>query len=322
MLTELNKVLEINIARLFLVEVYDKLNWPEMAFEHYKVYNRIKDSIQSVQKANSLAYYQTLYETEKRDKKIKEQDAQLMLVEEHNKRKTIILWSVVFILVGLFCLIYLWRSRRFSQNKVQLQKVFAQDLIRNIEDERKRISSELHDSVGQNLLLIKKQTLSGSEKANDTVLINNTIDEVRNISQSLHTFRFEQLGLIDSIKDTVDNFQKNSEIFYSVDFDVEDITISKDKEIFLYRMIQECLNNVEKHLKAKACVVSNKEKSDAFIFEVKDNGVGFNVSENSESPNSLGMKTLKERAKIISGTLNIISEKGKGTTVQIKVPKK
>lgn len=321
MVKALNKILEINQAHLFLANVYEKLNKDEAAFAHYKVYNTIKDSIQSVQKANSLAYYQTLYETAKRDEKIKEQDNQLLLSEEQNKRKTIVLWSVVLILLSLFFVIYLWRSRRFSQNKVHLQKVFAEDLIRNIEAERKRISSELHDSVGQNLLLIRNQALSGSEKNKNTVLIDNTIDEVRSISQSLHPFRFEQLGLIDSIKDTLDNFQKNSEIFYSVDFDVENITISKDKEIFIYRMIQECLNNVEKHSKAKACVVSNKEESENLIFQVKDNGIGFNVSENSELKYSLGMKTLKERAQIINGTLTIISEIGKGTIVEIKVPK-
>ncbi len=316
-----NKILEIKDAQLFLANVYEKLNKLDLAFSHYKIYNKIEDSIQSVQKTRALAYYQTLYETAKRDKKIKEQDTQLLLHKEQSKRKTLTWWSVVFILLGFFSVIYLWRSRKFSQNKAHLQEAFAQDLMRDIEEERKRISSELHDSIGQNLLLIKNQALSDPKKIADIVLIDNTIDEVRNISQNLHPFRFEQLGLIKSIKDTVDNFQKNSDIFYSVDFDVENIDISKDKEIFVYRMIQECLNNVEKHSKAHACIVSNEEKPDMIIFKVKDNGVGFDISENSILPNSLGMKTLKERAQIIKGSLEIISEKGKGTTVQIKVPK-
>lgn len=316
-----NKILEIRDAQLFLANVYEKLDKPDLAFSHYKVYNKIEDSIQSVQKTRTFAYYQTLYETAKRDKKIKEQDVQILLLDEQGKRRKLLLWSVVFILIGLFAIIYLWRSRRFSRNKAQLQKVFAQDLIRNIEAEHKRISSELHDSIGQNLLLIKNQALSSSEKTKDTVLIDYTIDEVRNISQSLHPFRFEQLGLINSIKDTIDNFQKNSEIFYSEDIDIENLDISTDNEIFVYRMIQECLNNVEKHSQAKACIVSVEEKPDAFIFQVKDNGVGFNVSESSESLNSLGMKTLRERAQIINGSLRIDSEKGKGTTVRIKVPK-
>ncbi len=320
-LSSSNKILEIKDAEEFLSKVYEKLNKPALAYAHYKAYNKIKDSIQSVQKTKTLAYYQTLYETAKRDNKIKEQDIKIVLLNEHNKRRTLLLWSLVFILIGVFAVIYLWRSRKFSRNKAHLQKVFAQDLIRNIEEERKRISSELHDSIGQNLLLIKNEVLSDSEKIRNTVLIDNTIDEVRNISQRLHPFRFEKLGLIDSIKDTIDTFQKNSEIFYSEEIDVENLSISKDKEIFVYRMIQESLNNVEKHSQAKACMVSVEEKSDAIIFQIKDNGVGFDVSENSESLTSLGMKTLKERAQIINGSLNIVSEKGKGTTVQIIVPK-
>lgn len=321
LLSRNNKILEIRDGQLFLATVYEKLNRLDLAFAHYKVYNKIEDSIQSVQKTKTLAYYQTLYETAKRDKKIEEQDSQIVLHEEQDKRKTMLLWSVVVVLLGLFTIIYLWRSRKYSRNKEHLQKIFAQDLIRNIEAERKRISSELHDSVGQNLLLIKNEVLSDSEKTKDTVLIDNTIDEVRNISQRLHPFRFEQLGLIESIRDTIDTFQKNSEIFYSEEIDVESLPISKNNEIFVYRMIQESLNNVEKHSQAKACIVSVEEKPDAVLFQIKDNGIGFDVSENSQSLNSLGMKTLKERAQIINASLSIDSGKGKGTTVQIKVPK-
>ncbi len=320
-LTASNKIVETKDAQLFLANVYEKLNKPALAFSHYKTFKKIEDSIQSVQKVKSLAYYQTLYETGKRDQKIKEQDTQIMLHAEQNKRKTQLFWSAAFILIGLFTIIYLYRSRKFSRKKTHLQKVFAQDLIRNIEAERKRISGELHDSVGQNLLLIKNEVLSDSEKMKDTVLIDNTIDELRNISQRLHPFRFEKLGLIASIKDTIDTFQKNSEIFYSEEINAESLPISKDKEIFVYRMFQESLNNVEKHSQAKACIVSVEEMPNAILFQIKDNGVGFDVSENSELLDSLGMKTLKERAQIINASLSVVSVKGKGTTVKIKVPK-
>ena len=73
---------------------------------------------------------------------------------------------------------------------------FAQDLIRNVETERKRISSELHDSVGQSLLLIKNKVFIDNGQNQDTKIIDDTIDEVRNISQRLHPFQFEKLGLL------------------------------------------------------------------------------------------------------------------------------
>jgi len=307
-------------AQEFLSNVYENLNLPSQAFLYYKAAKKIEDSIQSVQKIKALAYYQTLYETAKRDQKIKEQNGKIILLDEQNKRKKQTLWFGGLILIALFSIVFLWRSRRFSLKKAQLQKVFAQDLIRNVETERKRISSELHDSVGQSLLLIKNKVFLNNGQNQDTKIIDDTIDEVRNISQSLHPFQFEKLGLLASIKNTVESFQKSSNIFYSEDIDIEHLNISKDKEIFIFRMIQECLNNVEKHSKAKACNIIVKNLNDSVLFQIKDNGIGFDVSENSEILNSLGLKTLKERTQIIGAQLSINSTKGKGTTIQIKVP--
>ena len=307
-------------AQEFLSNVYENLNLPSQAFSYYKAAKKIEDSIQSVQKIKALAYYQTLYETAKRDQKIKEQNGKIILLDEQNKRKKQTLWFGGLILIALFSIVFLWRSRRFSLKKAQLQKVFAQDLIRNVETERKRISSELHDSVGQSLLLIKNKVFLNNGQNQDTKIIDDTIDEVRNISQSLHPFQFEKLGLLASIKNTVESFQKSSNIFYSEDIDIEHLNISKDKEIFIFRMIQECLNNVEKHSKAKACNIIVENLNDSVLFQIKDNGIGFDVSENSEILNSLGLKTLKERTQIIGAQLSINSTKGKGTTIQIKVP--
>lgn len=158
-------------------------------------------------------------------------------------------------------------------------------------------------------------------QSQDTKIIDDTINEVRHISQSLHPFQFEKLGLLASIKNTIENFQKHSDIFYSETINVENIEISKDKEIFVFRMLQECLNNVEKHSQAKACNITIEDSNTSVLFQVKDNGIGFDVSESNEILNSLGLKTLKERAQIIGAQLSIDSTKGKGTTVQIKVLK-
>ncbi|WP_338731006.1 tetratricopeptide repeat-containing sensor histidine kinase [Mangrovimonas cancribranchiae] len=322
MLIKTNDINTIQKAEEFLGKVYEALNKPKQSLTHYKVSQHILDSIKSVQKTKALAYYQTLYETEKRDQKIKLQNSKITLLDEQNKRKKQLLWFGGLSLVALFIILYLWRSNKFSKRKAKLEKAFAQDLIRNVETERKRISSELHDSVGQSLLLIKNKILLDSDETTDMNLIDNTIDEVRSISQNLHPFQFEKLGLIASIENTVESFQKSSDIFYSEDIDIQDLNIPKDKEIFIYRMIQECLNNVEKHSQAKACNVMAKDAEKYVLFQIKDNGIGFDLTENSQLLNSLGMKTLKERAQIIQAQLSINSEKGKGTTIQIQVPKK
>ena len=86
-------------------------------------------------------------------------------------------------------------------------------------------------------------------------------------------------------------------------------------------MLQECLTNVEKHSKAKACRVEIKETLQHFIFVIQDNGVGFDVKEKMQTLNSLGLKNLKERAQIIGAQLIINSEKENGTLISIYIPK-
>lgn len=300
---------------------YSQLGNYRLALQNKQLQEVVKDSLNSETRTQNIASTQVKLNVLEKENQLLKKESEITLLSAKNKLKN--LWIIFgsLALIALFSIIILWRSRRFSQKKVQLQETFAQDLIRNVETERKRISSELHDSVGQSLLLIKNKVFLNNDQNQDTKIIDDTIDEVRSISQSLHPFQFEKLGLIASIKNTVETFQKNSDIFYSEDIDEEHLNISKDKEIFVFRMIQECLNNVEKHSQAKACNILVEDSNDSVLFQVKDNGIGFDVSENSEILNSLGLKTLKERAQIIGAQLSINSTKGKGTTVQIKVPK-
>ncbi|QDO93979.1 sensor histidine kinase [Formosa sediminum] len=317
-----NSIESVEDAETLLAKIYEKLNLYEDAYTHLKASKKIEDSLKSIQKNNALSYYQTLYETNKRDQKIKDQNNEILLLDEQNSRKAQLFWLSIIILIAIFSIIYLWRSRKYTQRNIQLQKTFAQDLIQSVEAERKRISSELHDSVGQSLLLIKNKIFLENKNTTDTALVDGAINEVRTISQQLHPFQFETLGLIKSIKNTIENFQKNSTIFYSEDIEIDTLDIPKDKEIYIYRMIQECLNNVEKHSKANACIVSLSNLKDAVIFQIKDNGIGFDITENSKLLNSLGMKTLKERARLVGAQLSIDSTKGKETIIQIKIQKK
>ncbi|GGH39262.1 hypothetical protein IA57_01065 [Mangrovimonas yunxiaonensis] len=316
-----NEASNVLKAHYILASVYEKQDNNNQALNHYKAYMRIKDSLNKSASKKKFAYVQTQFEVEKKDLDIEKQQKNILLLSAQNKLKNQwLIFGGVFVM-GVFIIFFLWKSRKFTQKKMALQKTYAQDLIANIETERKRISSELHDSIGQNLLLIKNSIILNPEKTKDTQLIDSTIEEVRHLSQNLHPFQFEKLGLMASIKNTIENFQKNSDIFYSEDIEVSDLNLSKEKEIFVYRMLQECLNNVEKHSKAKACNVMVETSAHHVLFQVKDNGIGFNVTANSSALNSLGMKTLKERAGIIGAQLHMTSIKNKGTTVKIKVPK-
>lgn len=223
-----------------------------------------------------------------------------------------------YILVSLLVL-GIWSLFYFeNKKKHRLRAKYASDIVQSQEAERVRIAKELHDSIGQRLLLLKNQFFTSKENPN-TSLIDQTINEVRTISHNLHPFRFETLGLVKSLENMMDAFQKSSSVFYS--YDIDDISgmLSKEKELFLFRILQECISNVEKHARASACNLKIVKQKNSIIFTLKDNGVGFSVENAKHHKTSLGMQNLKERAQYINAFFEINSTDGKGTKVTIKL---
>ncbi|MBW2937640.1 sensor histidine kinase [Aureisphaera sp. CAU 1614] len=313
---------EIEFGEYFLYQAYETIGNQSKAFQHYKAYNNLKDSIGDSQKVRVLSYYQTLYETEKRDLTIKAQETNIALLDEKNKVKNQWLLFGGMGFLSLFGFVWVLRSRNFAKRRQKLQENFTQDILKTQENERARIASELHDSVGQKLLMIKNSLVSKeTEDKNEIDLVGETIKEVREMSHNLHPFQFEKLGLITSLKNMVETFQKNSNVFYSEDIEIQDGLITKENEIYVFRMLQEAMTNVEKHSQATACSLTSKETKNYLVFTLKDNGKGFKA-DSIKTNEGLGMKTLKERAQYIGATLDIESVPEKGSSVTIKIPKK
>lgn len=131
--------------------------------------------------------------------------------------------------------------------------------------------------------------MSKEEKeAKEIDLVGETIKEVREMSHSLHPFQFEKLGLMTSLKNMIETFQKNSNVFYSEDIETPDGLISKAKGIYVFRMLQESITNVEKHAEATACNLSSEDKKNFLIFTLNDNGKGFEVLKDKEDFEEVG----------------------------------
>ncbi|MBD3583512.1 tetratricopeptide repeat-containing sensor histidine kinase [Flavobacterium selenitireducens] len=308
-------------------------------------YNRRKDSTQQVQERKELALenemkfreiefaYQKKQQalTAERERfelkfseavKRKELETAHEKTREQEKLQTQRLLRITWILAGsiavVLLILYLIRVARLESRKAAMEKNFSQNLVQTIESERKRIAEELHDSIGQSLLLLKNKL---HHEQRDTVTVDAIIGEVRGLSHDMHPYQFERLGLMRSTRETVEALQQHSDIFFS--FDCEDETlgdsIAAENQIHIYRMLQEALNNVLKHSGAKACRVSVDEKGDAIEFEVKDNGTGFEPSRDGFE--SLGLKTMESRARLTGSDLAIKSTAGKGTSVVVLVKK-
>ncbi|WP_165806003.1 tetratricopeptide repeat-containing sensor histidine kinase [Marixanthomonas spongiae] len=309
----------IMTAEKFLADVYEAQNNDAQAYRHFKAYENIKDSISNVQKAKGLSYYQTLYETEKRDSKIEAQQKDIALLDAENRLKNHWMLFGSLGMLGAFAGVLLYRSRTAAKKRQKLQERFSQDLIKAQEDERTRVARELHDSVGQKLMLLTKKTKNTGDAAMES-LAGNTLEELRSISRGLHPASLEKLGVTKAIETMINEVDANTNIFFTNEIENIDGDLTPDQALHLYRIVQEVLNNMVKHAEAKAASVSIHKKGKTIEAFIKDNGNGFEYSEKLNNGESLGMKTLLERAKIIHSKLTIQSAHLKGTSVLLEIP--
>lgn len=279
-----------------------------------------KDSINNTVKVNTYLYYQKLFEIEESEKKVIQQTANIELLEKDNKTKKQLLLFSIGGLILLFSSIFLYRNRLHLKKEKKLQENFSQQLLASQEEERKRISKDLHDGLGQSLLLIKNKVALSNDDEGTKNMCNDAIEEVRSISRALHPFQLEKFGINKAIENIVQELDNSNDIFISADMDDITSILSPEKEVNLYRIVQESISNIIKHSNADAARIEIQKKSKYVHLKVKDNGKGFDFSEKHNDFKSLGLKTLKERTKFLKGTMKVDSEKNKGTTLEFVIP--
>lgn len=295
-----------------VAETYEDLGRTKEAAATWKNLISFKDSLNSVNTTTTFAYYQTLYETEKKEREILNKTRELEEISLKSEARTRLF---LFVIAGLLVVGgggFLTKSLQQAQKEKKLQERYAHELLNSQEEERKRISKDLHDGLGQSLLLIKnKVALSQDDSAGE--LLDTAISELRAIARSLHPMQLEKLGLSKAIQQLLDQIDRETNLFVSTEIDQLDDSLTKVRELHLYRILQECLNNILKHAEATAVRVSLIQKENEIQLKIEDNGKGFDFSERYQDFQSLGLKTLKERTAAIQGVMKVSSEKGKGS---------
>ncbi len=301
-----------------LEDANEKLGNTASALQFLKARNHYQDSIFESNQRNSFSYFQTLYETEKKEKAVLEKSMEVENLKQVSEKRTTLF---TFSMVGLLALGgfgFLMIRLKSSKKEKELQENFSRELLKTQEEERKRISKDLHDGLGQSLLLIKnKVILNQPENAGE--MLDTAINELRSIARSLHPMQLEKLGLSMALEQMLDQIDRETELFVSTDIEDLKNKIPKETELQLYRIAQEAINNILKHAEAEALRVNLNITRGKLLLLIEDNGKGFDFSEKYQDFQSLGLKTLKERTASISGVMNINSEKGKGTTLRFFV---
>jgi len=269
---------------------------------------------------NQLAYHQTEFDLSTKNYEIENQ--KLRIDNFENRQNSLRNQSLlgIALLTAMFLVIYFMRARRAAKKETAMQQHFANQLIEQQEYEKKSVSETLHDSIGQSLLLIKNKIHPDRDHLAKS-LLNDTIMELSEISRSLHPVQVKQLGLTKAIQKNIDQVDKASQTYFSTKMDNINGLFTERQELHIYRIIQEILTNVMKHAKATACKVSIFSKPHFIEIEIKDNGIGFDFTQEFDKIDSLGLKTMKSRISDLNAQFTLDSTLGSGTKIQIIIPK-
>ena len=233
--------------------------------------------------------------------------------------------SIFFLVVAMFVL-----ARRFQRARQQARKTSMGILVAH-EEERKRLAREIHDGVVQSLLAVKLKlemmqalTSGGAAASADEIgelaqETSRTIGELRQVSMDLRPALLEDLGLEAALEWHVRHVSERSGMEIELHSDI-DGTLAARTTDHLYRIIQECLNNIVKHAEASRVGLRLHAEGAWLRVEIEDNGAGFDMPDRSHSATGIGMSTIVERAELLGGWAIIESSRGRGTIVRIAVP--
>jgi signal transduction histidine kinase/ligand-binding sensor domain-containing protein len=212
------------------------------------------------------------------------------------------------------------------------QQAFSRDLISSQENERKRIAAELHDSLGQRLVVIKNLALMLLNQPEDGRAASVQIEEISNeasqalaevkeISRNLRPYQLDRIGLTKAVEAVVKSAAAASKIEFAVEIESVDDLIPKPLQINFYRIVQESVSNIVKHSRASRASVTAGWDGERIALAIWDNGQGFTAgaSNPDASRGGFGLIGISERAQLLGGTAMIQSAPGQGTTIRIEI---
>ena len=232
------------------------------------------------------------------------------------------------VLLATGCIVYIIRIERQNRRRYQEIERLSARLVAAQEDERRAISRELHDEVGQTLgaVLVDAANLANRIPTDDTVshryldniraLADTSVNSIRNIALLLRPSMLDDLGLIPALEWQAREVSRRSGIKVKVVAENVSDSLPDAVRTCIYRLVQEALNNVSRHSGAKSVLVTVQQTDGSIVLTVKDDGSGFEP----EKIRGLGLLGMEERVKQLGGRLEIESHPGQGTLLRATLP--
>ena len=235
--------------------------------------------------------------------------------------------------------LYFWDTT--AQKEYDRQMNNYQNLLRNssthlqnvIEEERNRLSRILHDSIAQNILLIKLNVgnykkfinagLKEEEYQRTISILDSTLKDIRELAHNLKPLNIDELGLETVVKSMCSNVAREAGYKYQLQFPETPINISKELEICIFRVIQESLNNIIRHSKAKSFNINLLLDDSTLVLFISDDGIGFKPKKllnDKYISDGLGVMNMQETVEKLNGTFQIDSSNNSGTVIIVAFP--
>lgn len=290
----------------------------------------LKDSVYQTNSEEALAEMQAKYELQKKENTIIQQKYDL------TKKNYFIYGTIGLLAATLLSGYFFFQNRKKSQRlkmkmlEIEQKKKTTQAVMQAEEDERKRIAGDLHDSVAQKMVVAKLnlevlgnhlRELDEPKKKiynNITALLEESTAEVRNLSHSMMPQAFSVSGFANAVNELLNKIETPElKISFNAagDFD----NIQENTSLMIYRIIQECVQNVLKHANATKLDVAMINENNEIDITIEDNGVGFNAND-TDFAESHGLKNIRSRIEYLNGTLDINSSPDKGTIIAFYLP--
>ena len=214
-----------------------------------------------------------------------------------------------------------------KEKELSQQKLITEITILAQEKERNELGLELHDNINQLLSVVKLYLgVAKTEKTfNEEIIersylhLEEAMQDIRKLSHSLVAPSLGHDGLKEALEDLVESVQQPHQLTVKliIDEDYDALQIDKNKELMLYRIVQEQLNNIIKYAKATEVTIRLKQQDNNLMLFIADNGIGFDVDEQS---NGIGLKNINSRVNFYSGKMHLASAPGEGCTLEVSIP--
>ena len=337
----LGKVLALQL----LTEIEGKAGNIDKAFQYQTQFITISDSVKKEKVQRQMNETEVKYQTEKKQKEIlllqKDRLAQSLSIKKKSTLNYFLIGSLAALMVVGFLGYRNFRHRQqFAKQQDELQQQHIRELekdkqlvavdamLQGQEEERSRLAKDLHDGLGGLLsgvkfslsnmkdnLIITPDNMAVFERSLD--MLDTSIKELRLVAQNMMPELLTKFGLDEALKEYCNSIKATNLLSVKYQSIGMDTRIEKSSEIIIYRIIQELLNNIMKHAAAKEATVQLVKEEGRLSIIVEDDGRGFDTALINNNKGA-GLTSIQSRVDYLKGQLDIDSEAGKGTLVNIE----